>query len=171
MSHTIRSAAVTAARPDRRGRRGQGHDDGAGAQTGAATATALLRRRATPTASRGAAARAASSTASRPAIIEPIAVQDVAQPPDRAAGDALREPTRRGMRGFGADHAAAAGDAVSLADLGPGEVYLNAQGGRDARRSRRRRRARPRRARGAAPLRVKAIVRYDGAGTRRRRAC
>ena len=66
MSQTIRSSATVRARADGRGRRGQGHRDGARQRQSTAPARATSRR-ATPTAiARGVRGAPGSSTASRP---------------------------------------------------------------------------------------------------------
>ena len=55
----------------------------------------------------------------------PIAVQDSDDAPERAAHHALRERPRAASVAFGA--ITSDGKTVSLADLAPGEVYLNAE--------------------------------------------
>ena len=121
----------------------QGIEAGARGETARRPAPATSRR-ATPTASRGASRRTGLVDGVAPVIVEPIAVQDVASRQNEPRVTLFASDPAR-LRAFGAD-AQRRHDASSLADLGPGEVYLNAEGRREARRARRRHRARPRRA-------------------------
>jgi putative ABC transport system permease protein len=97
-----------------------------------------------------------------PAIIEPVAVQDSSTRQNEPrvtlfAGDS------RHLKGFGAI-TSTRGETVSLADLAPGEAYLNAKAA-DKLGAHAGDVVRAFAGRSVATLRVKAIVRYDGTGT------
>jgi putative ABC transport system permease protein len=96
-----------------------------------------------------------------PVIVEPVAIQDVSSRQTEPRVTLFASDPAR-MRAFG--HIRSEGENVSLAQLGPGEVFLNAKGADEL---------------GARPgdtvrifagsrvgtARVKAIVRYEGAAT------
>jgi putative ABC transport system permease protein len=96
-----------------------------------------------------------------PAIVEPVAVQDVSTRQNEPRVTLFASDPRE-LRGFGAIESNRG--AVSLADLAPGEVYLNEKASEELK-------ARPGdelrvlAGRSTAPMRVRAIVRYDGSGT------
>ena len=108
MSHTIRSSAATCARPDRRGGRREGHRGrarqrqcrrpaAATSREGYADRIARDARGLRPRRRRRAGDRRADRRAGR------------LEPAERAAGDAVREPTRHALRGFGEIRADGAG--------------------------------------------------------------
>ena len=121
MSHTIRSTRGRGARPDRRGRLGEGRgvDDIAG-ELGAATGSGYFDERVAERRRVGAAGTGLVDGVT-PAIIEPVAVQAPAQRPERAA-------RRRSFAHRSGAHGAASarstgadGASVALAELAPGE--------------------------------------------------
>jgi putative ABC transport system permease protein len=159
MSHTIRSAAVSSL--------GQTDEVVAakGVQTSLATASQATGARYFPATYARRIAGAASGSGLvdgvAPVIVEPIAVQDVSSRQNEPrvtlfAGDPAR------LHGFGAIRAG--GKTVSLADLRPGQVYLNAKGADklDAKPGDTLRIFAGSR---VATVRVKAIVRYEGGAT------
>jgi putative ABC transport system permease protein len=97
-----------------------------------------------------------------PAIVEPVAVQDVTARQNEPRVTLFASDPRE-LSGFGAIRGEG-GDTVSLADLRPGELYLNRKAAEELK-------ARPGDAvrvfagTAIAPMRVRAIVGYDGAGT------
>ena len=114
MSHTIRSAAITALGRTDEMVAAKGIDAALAAAERRRTACALLPAARTPPRRARARPRSGLVDGVAPVIVEPIAVQDVTQPPERAAGDAVRE--RPGAAaGFG--EIRADGRTVSLADL------------------------------------------------------
>jgi putative ABC transport system permease protein len=96
-----------------------------------------------------------------PVITEPVAVQDVEsrQTEPRVT---LFAAAPAAMRGFG--EIRAGGEAVSLRDLGPGEIYVNAAGA-DKLHARAGDVVQLLSGTTVSTMRVKAIVRYDGGGT------
>jgi putative ABC transport system permease protein len=98
-----------------------------------------------------------------PAIIEIVGVQDLtsAQTEPRVTIFAA-DPAR--MAGFGDIRDSDSGEVLTLADLAPGEIYLNAEGADELRASTGDEVA-IFAAGGAASATVKAVVEYDGAGT------
>jgi putative ABC transport system permease protein len=159
MSHTIRSAAVSAL--------GQTDEIVAakGAETSLATASDATGARYFPAsyAKRVAGATNGSSLVDgvAPVIFEPIAVQDVTSRQNEPSVMLFASNPAR-LQGFGDIQA---GDkTVSLAGLGPGQVYLNAKGADklDAKPGDKLRMLAGER---VGMVRVKAIVRYEGAAT------
>jgi putative ABC transport system permease protein len=97
-----------------------------------------------------------------PAIVEPVAVQDVSTRQNEPRVTLFAsEPSSLG--GFG-EITAAAGRTVSLAALAPGEVFLNETAAEEL-KGRQGDELRVLAGRSQAAMRVKAIVKYDGAGT------
>jgi putative ABC transport system permease protein len=97
-----------------------------------------------------------------PAIIEPVALQDMTTRRTEARVSLFAtDPTK--MRGLGAIHDVK-GHALTLGALGPGEVYLD-RDARDELGAHVGDRVRVLNASRTADVRVKAIVDYDGAGT------
>ena len=150
------------ARPDRRGRRGQGHRRGARRRTARRPATATSRR-ATPTASRGACAATGLVDGVAPAIVEPIAVQDAAS-----------RQTEPRVTLFATDPARLPGFGPIAQRRRRRVVARRPRPGRGLPRTRRRPTSSTRSAgdacasspaRSSRRARVKAIVRYDGGGT------
>jgi putative ABC transport system permease protein len=159
MSHTIRSSAVSAL--------GQTDEIVAakGVETTLAAASDATGARYFPESYTKGIARAGSGSGLvdgvAPVIFESIAVQDVSSRQNEPSVMLFASDPAR-LQGFG--DIRAGGETVSLADLGPGEVYLNAKGADKL---------------GAKPgdtlrllagnrvgtVRVKAIVRYEGAAT------
>jgi putative ABC transport system permease protein len=97
-----------------------------------------------------------------PAIVEPVAVQDLTTRQNEPRVTLFASDARDLSR-FGAIRAAG-GRAVSLAQLAPGELYLNRKAA-DELKARPGDALRVFAAGSAAPMRVRAIVSYDGAGT------
>ena len=150
MSHTIRSSAIESLGQTDELVSAKGAEVDVGAELGAATGVSPVRR------PRG--------HGVAPAIIEPIAVQD----PERRQNEPrvtlfATDPAR--MAGFGTIARASDGHAVALGDLRPGEAFLNRHAADElhARAGDRLLVSRGRRA--PAALRVRDVVRYDGAGT------
>src|SRR5512132_273841 len=159
MSHTIRSAAVSSL--------GQTDEVIAakGVQTSLATASDATGARYFPASYARRIAGAASGSGLvdgvAPVIVEPIAVQDVSSRQNEPRVT-LFASDPAGLHGFGAIRAG--GTTVSLADLRPGQVYLNAKGADklDAKPGDTLRIFAGSR---VATVRVKAIVRYEGGAT------
>src|SRR5436305_4226825 len=159
MSHTIRSAAVSAL--------GQTDEIVAakGVETSLATANDATGARYFPASYANRIADATSGSGLvdgvAPVIFEPVAAQDVSSRQNEPSVMLFASDPAR-LQGFG--DIRAGGETVSLAELGPGQVYLNAEGADKL---------------GARPgdtlrllvgnrvgtVRVKAIVRYEGAAT------
>jgi putative ABC transport system permease protein len=97
-----------------------------------------------------------------PAIIEPVAVQDTSTRQSEPRVTLFASDPHR-MGAFGAIRASD-GRAVSLADLGAGELYLNRKAGEEL-KARSGDLLRVFAGSSSSPMRVRAIVRYDGAGT------
>ena len=164
MSSTIRGDVVASlGQTDEivspRGARGDTAD--LGTQLGAATGVRLLGPRIERRVERAAAALPAVDGVT-PAIIEPVAVQDPARRQNEPRVTLFAADPRR-MAGFGAI-TATRGGRVTLAQLGTGEAYLNADAAR-ALHARRGDRVVVFTPRGPTAVRVREIVRYDGAGT------
>src|SRR5512132_121117 len=159
MSHTIRSAAVSSL--------GQTDEVIAakGVQTSLATASDATGARYFPASYARRIAGAASGSGLvdgvAPVIVEPLAVQDVASRQTEPRVTLFASDPAR-LHGFGAIRAG--GTTVSLADLRPGQVYLNAKGADklDAKPGDTLRIFAGSR---VATVRVKAIVRYEGGAT------
>src|SRR5512132_1107665 len=159
MSHTIRSAAVSSL--------GQTDEVIAakGVQTSLATASDATGARYFPASYARRIAGAASGSGLvdgvAPVIVEPIAVQDVSSRQNEPRVTLFASDPAR-LHGFGAIRAG--GTTVSLADLRPGQVYLNAKGADklDAKPGDTLRIFAGSR---VATVRVKAIVRYEGGAT------
>jgi putative ABC transport system permease protein len=96
-----------------------------------------------------------------PAIIEPVAVRDASSRQNEPRVTLFASDARR-LPAFGA--ITTDGQTVSLADLGANEVYLN-QKAADELGARARDLVRVFAGRSVASMRVRAIVRFDGAGT------
>jgi putative ABC transport system permease protein len=98
-----------------------------------------------------------------PAIIEPVAVQNpVRRSNEPGATLFAADPAR--MKGFGTI-AGSSGGAVTLADLRPGEVYINADAAEELRAARGDRVLIFAGSEKPAPMRVRDVVSFDGAGT------
>jgi putative ABC transport system permease protein len=159
MSHTIRSSATTALGPTDEVVAERGVEAALASESGATGARYFPE---------GFADRVASEVRSsglvdgvEPVIVEPIAVQDATSAQTEPRVTMFASDPRR-MRGFG--EIRTDGRTVSLADLRPGEVYLNAEGADKLA-------ARPGDSlellsgTSVSAVRVKAVVRYQGAGT------
>jgi putative ABC transport system permease protein len=96
-----------------------------------------------------------------PVIVEPVAVQDVSSRQNEPRVTLFASDPAR-LDGFG--EMTSGGDVVSLADLGPGEVYLNAEAA-DELDARAGDTIRILVGRGSETATVKAIVRYEGGAT------
>jgi putative ABC transport system permease protein len=159
MSHTIRSSAVTAL----------GQTDEVVAARGVSSALALDSGATDASyfpadyADRIVRATARSDLVDgvAPVIVEPVAVQDVTSRQNEPRVTLFASDPAR-LHGFG--EMTSEGEAVSLADLGPNEVYLNAKAA-DELDAQRGDAIRILTAGGSEEARVKAIVRYEGGGT------
>ncbi|HEY8236645.1 MAG TPA: ABC transporter permease, partial [Gaiellaceae bacterium] len=159
MSHTIRSATVSAL--------GQTDEVVAakGVESSLATASDATGARYFPASYAQRIVRAASRSGLvdgvAPVIVEPIAVQDVSSRQNEPRVTLFASDPAR-LHGFGAIRA---GDkTVSLADLRPGQVYLNAKGA-DKLNAKPGDTLRIFAGSTVATVRVKAIVRYEGGAT------
>jgi putative ABC transport system permease protein len=159
MSHTIRSSAVAAL----------GQTDEVVAAKGVSSALAVdsgatgARYFPAPYADRIARITADSGLVDgvAPVIVEPVAVQDVSSRQNEPRVTLFAsDPARLG----GLGEMRSGGDVVSLADLGPGEVYLNAEAA-DELDARAGDTIRILVGRGSETATVKAIVRYEGGAT------
>jgi putative ABC transport system permease protein len=161
MSHTIRGAAIESLGQTDELVSARGAEVQAGNELGAATGVRSFDERVV---ARVDAAVAGSGLVDgvAPAIIEPVAVQDPARRQNEPRVTLFATDPAR-MEGFGTI-ASTRGGAVSLADLRPGEVYLNAHAAREL-HARAGDRVLVFAGRGGTPMRVRDIVRYDGAGT------
>jgi putative ABC transport system permease protein len=161
MSHTIRGAAIQSLGETDELVSARGADVEAGNELGAATGVRYFDER---VADRVAAAVAGSGLVDgvAPAIIEPVAVRDPARRQNEPRVTLFATDPAR-MKGFGAI-ASTRGGEVSLADLRPGELYLNEHAAREL-HARAGDRVLVFAGRSAAPMRVRDVVRYDGAGT------
>lgn len=160
MSHTIRSSALSALGPTDEVVAAKGVDAALAFDTGSATGARYFPQGYADRISRAVAGTGLVDGV-EPVIVEPVAVQDLRSRQNEPVvtlfgGDAAR------MDPFG--EITSAGRAVSLADLRPGEVYLNAKAADelDARAGDAIRILAGRRLETA---RVRAIVRYEGAAT------
>ncbi|HEY3071013.1 MAG TPA: FtsX-like permease family protein [Gaiellaceae bacterium] len=159
MSHTIRSSAVGAL----------GQTDEVVAARGVSSTLALdggaTGGRYFPAAYADRIARATAGSGLvdgvAPAIVEPVAVQDVSSRQNEPRMTLFASDPAR-LRGFG--EMTSDGEAVSLADLGPGEVYLNAKAA-DELDAHAGDTIRILVGQASESARVKAIVRYEGGGT------
>jgi putative ABC transport system permease protein len=161
MSHTIRAGAVKSLGNTDELVSARAADVDVGADLGAATGVRYFDQRVV---ARIDAAVAGSGLIDgvAPAIIEPVAVQDPARRQNEPRVTLFATDPAR-MRGFGTV-TSTRGGTVSLADLAAGELYLNAHAAGEL-HARRGDRVLVFGARGATPMRVRDIVRYDGGGT------
>jgi len=161
MSHTIRGAAIESLGQTDELVSARGAEVEAGNELGAATGVRSFDERVV---TRVDAALAGTGLADgvAPAIIEPVAVQDPARRQNEPRVTLFATDPAR-MRGFG-EIASTRGGELSLADLRPGELYLNAHAAREL-HARAGDRVLVFAGRGATPMRVRDVVRYDGAGT------
>jgi putative ABC transport system permease protein len=161
MSHTIRGQAIEALGSTDELVSARGADVEVGASLGSATGVRYFDQRVVDRVD--AAVRGSGLVDGvAPAIIEPVAVQDPARRQNEPRVTLFATDPAR-MRGFGAI-ASTRGGTVSLADLRPGEVYLNAHAA-DELHARRGDAVLVFSAHGSTAMRVRDIVRYDGAGT------
>src|SRR5215207_4237451 len=161
MSHTIRSEAIGALGNTDELVSAKGAEANVGTQLGAATGVRYVDQRAV---ARVDAALAGSKLVDgvAPAIIEPVAVQDPVRRRNEPRVTLFATNPAR-MRGFGTI-TGSAGERVSLADLAPGELYLN-EDAADELNARRGDRVLVFAGGKPASLRVRDVVRYDGGGT------
>jgi putative ABC transport system permease protein len=161
MSHTIRAQAVQALGNTDELVSAQGADVNVGTDLGAATGVRYFDQRVVARVD-AAVARTGLVDGVAPAIVEPVALQDPARRQNEPRVTLFATDPAR-MQGFGRI-VSSRGGRVSLADLRAGEIYLNRHAA-DALHARPGDRVLVFTARGATPMRVRDVVRYDGAGT------
>ena len=162
MSHTVRSSAIEALGQTDELISARGSEADVGAELGAATGVRYFDERVVRRVD-AALAGTGLTDGVTPAIIEPVALQAPARRQNEPRVTLFAADPAR-MAGFGTI-AQTDGESVALGDLRPGETYLNehAADALDARAGDRVLVFAGRR--GPAPMRIRAVVRYDGGGT------
>jgi putative ABC transport system permease protein len=163
MSHTIRAGAIASLGRTDEVVSAKGPEVDVGAKLGAATGVRLFDERVAARIKRALAGTGLADGVA-PAIIDPVAVRDpVRRQNEPRVTLFATDPAR--MAGFGAIRRASDGHTVALGDLRPGEVFLNHHAA-DQLHARTRDRVLVFAGRGApVAMRVRDVVRYDGAGT------